>query len=59
MRILLTSFCLSLIVLGFGQIPQGNLVAFYPFDGNTDDVSGNAHHLSIMELFYRRIVLGG
>lgn len=31
-------------VLGIAQIPTAGLLAYYPFDGNANDISGNANH---------------
>lgn len=31
----------------YAQIPSNGLVAHYPFDGNTNDVSGNGYHLTV------------
>jgi uncharacterized protein (TIGR02145 family) len=35
---------LSLSILNYAQIPTNGLVAYYPFNGNANDESGNNHH---------------
>jgi hypothetical protein len=45
MKKLLQIFCLILISgLTQAQIPTDNLVAWFPFNGNANDVSGNGHN---------------
>ena len=51
MKYVSTLFALSLLSVGFAQIPEyvptEGLVAWYPFNGNAQDESGNGHHAAI------------
>jgi len=40
----------------WSQIPQGNLVAFYPFTGNLLDASGNGHKLDSLHTSDQRVL---
>jgi hypothetical protein len=46
--ILTLNFLISSSTKLFGQIPTDGPVAYYPFDGNTDDMSGNNNNGTIM-----------
>ncbi|MBA3827805.1 MAG: gliding motility-associated C-terminal domain-containing protein [Taibaiella sp.] len=45
MKLLFTSIFILVTYCVAAQIPTSGLVAFYPFCGNANDVSGNGHHL--------------
>ena len=51
MRYVATLFAFSLLSVGFAQVPEyvpaEGLVAWYPFNGNAQDESGNGHHAAI------------
>lgn len=51
MRYVSTLFACSLLSVGFAQVPEyvpaEGLVAWYPFNGNAQDESGNGHHAAI------------
>lgn len=40
-RIALTLLCIGFVCLTMAQMPVNGLMAYYPFSGNTDDMSGN------------------
>jgi len=42
-RLITALMCTILVTLAGGQVPTDNLVAFYPFNGDADDASGNGH----------------
>jgi len=44
MKIIIPLFIFLLSNLLFGQIPTSGLVAYYPFNGNSNDSSGNGYH---------------
>ena len=47
-RLLLVSFALQAIAaLSFGQVPTNGLIAYYPFNGNAIDESGNGNNGTI------------
>ena len=43
-RIFVILAFLSISMINSGQIPTNGLVAFYPFNGNANDESGNGNH---------------
>lgn len=43
-KILLSLFFLASHIMVFSQIPQDSLKAYYPFNGNVNDESGNEYH---------------
>jgi uncharacterized protein (TIGR02145 family) len=51
MRYVSTLFAFSLLSVGLAQVPEyvpsEGLVAWYPFNGNAQDESGNGHHAAI------------
>lgn len=46
-KILKTSLASLLSFSAYAQVPTNGLVAHYPFDGNTNDVSGNGYNLTV------------
>jgi hypothetical protein len=42
--ILLLSIFITISFITFGQIPTEGLIAYYPFNGNANDQSGNGNH---------------
>jgi hypothetical protein len=43
-RLLISALFILPISVLIGQIPIDGLVAYYPFNGNADDESGNGNH---------------
>lgn len=46
--ILIISICMLNISILMAQIPSNGLVAYYPFNGNATDVSGNNHNGTVV-----------